>query len=401
MRPASLPAVLSTIAALAAVGAARQHPAAVLESLNGEQRRLPIDDLDVSSLSAEKAAFLTFEGLRRAESESGERCEFELSGGERLVGELESAQDDSLRVDIAPGASLELAIDDLWSLRFPNRLPRDGSVTTEAAESGDRLYLVRPRGIDRLDGLLESFGADGLWFESRVGARNYPWSEVGALYLEPLDLDEDDESAASLEQRVQVDLQGGSRLRGQFLRATPSAVVIELSSGVLRIPPAEVALVARDDASFAFLSSIEPSDRGPISPFDDELGMTWPPQLDAAVGLGPMRAGGRLYTRGVGVHAPSRVSWQLDGAWSTLRTAVAVDDEVRVQRLRGSVIFRVLVDGEERHATRVMRGGDAPLALPSIDLEGARELTLVVDPTDDGWFADRADWLRPVLVAAQ
>ena len=105
----------------------------------------------------------------------------------------------------------------------------------------------------------------------------------------------------------------------------------------------------------------------------------------------------RSFLTMIGVHAPSRVTWNLDGSWKQLRARLAVDDSVLDQNLVGSVVFRVLVDGEELAASRVIRGGDAPVLLPAVDLTGARELVLVVDPTEDGWFADRANWLVPVL----
>ncbi len=66
--------------------------------------------------------------------------------------------------------------------------------------------------------------------------------------------------------------------------------------------------------------------------------------------------------------------------------------------VHGSVVFRVLVDGEERWSSAIVRGGDTPLELPPIDLEGAHELALEVDMAEDHYVADRADWLRPLLV---
>ena len=43
----------------------------------------------------------------------------------------------------------------------------------------------------------------------------------------------------------------------------------------------------------------------------------------------------------------------------------------------------------------------APVALPAIDLAGAEELVLEVDPGSDLWVRDRADWLAPLLVSAR
>jgi hypothetical protein len=58
----------------------------------------------------------------------------------------------------------------------------------------------------------------------------------------------------------------------------------------------------------------------------------------------------------------------------------------------GSVIFRVLVDGQERFTSRTIRGGDAPMPV-SVDLTGAKRLELIVDYADRADVLDHADWL--------
>jgi hypothetical protein len=98
------------------------------------------------------------------------------------------------------------------------------------------------------------------------------------------------------------------------------------------------------------------------------------------------------------VHAPSRVVYDLGGAWSSLRAEVAVDDSVVPLPARGSVRFRVLADGELRWESEVLHAGDPPRAVPPLDLAGVEELVLEVDPVDELHVGDRADWLRPVLV---
>ena len=59
--------------------------------------------------------------------------------------------------------------------------------------------------------------------------------------------------------------------------------------------------------------------------------------------------------------------------------------------------FRVLVDGELRYESGEVRVGSPALVVPPVDLVGAKELVLEVDPLDD-WVLDRADWLRPILL---
>ncbi len=61
------------------------------------------------------------------------------------------------------------------------------------------------------------------------------------------------------------------------------------------------------------------------------------------------------------------------------------------------MIFRVLVDGQERFTSPIVRGGDAPLPV-SVDVRGAKKLELLVDYADRADVLDHADWLDARLV---
>jgi hypothetical protein len=70
---------------------------------------------------------------------------------------------------------------------------------------------------------------------------------------------------------------------------------------------------------------------------------------------------------------------------------VGVDDAAG---RRGSVVFRVLVDGEEVFATEALSAAD-PARLVSLDIGGAATLTLIAEPGDpfhpEAGFADWAE----------
>jgi endo-alpha-N-acetylgalactosaminidase len=63
----------------------------------------------------------------------------------------------------------------------------------------------------------------------------------------------------------------------------------------------------------------------------------------------------------------------------------------------GSVRFRVLIDGKEKFASPIIRGGDTPLPV-SVDVTGAKELELLVDYADRADVLDHADWLNARLI---
>jgi len=64
---------------------------------------------------------------------------------------------------------------------------------------------------------------------------------------------------------------------------------------------------------------------------------------------------------------------------------------------RGSVRFRVLVDGQEKFASPILCGGQPPVP-GRVDLQGAKRLELVVDYADRADQLDRANWLDARLI---
>jgi hypothetical protein len=165
----------------------------------------------------------------------------------------------------------------------------------------------------------------------------------------------------------------------------------------LELPAELVTELTLADGSLTFLSDLPVADGGPLSPFGDSLGYTWPHRIDRAVDGGPLRVGGQHEARGIGVHAPSRLTWQLDGSYERLRFSVAVDDSGVGAERSGSVRFRVLGDGRELWQSAIVRGGQGLTSPPPLAVSGVRELVLEVDPDGD-FVLDRADWLRPILV---
>ena len=99
------------------------------------------------------------------------------------------------------------------------------------------------------------------------------------------------------------------------------------------------------------------------------------------------------------MHSPSRLTYELDQAYRRFDALVAIDDEANKQ---GSVVFRVFVDDgsgkwQERAASEVVRGGQPARAI-SVDLAGAKRISLLVDFADRGDELDHADWLNARLV---
>ena len=140
-----------------------------------------------------------------------------------------------------------------------------------------------------------------------------------------------------------------------------------------------------------YLSDIRP-DEYRFLPY---LETKWPYKIDRNVTGGQLRCGGRIYLKGIGVHSAAVLRYKLDRPWGRFQAELGIDDSTAG---RGSVGFRVFVDGNKlKYTSPPIRGGMPPQAI-SIDLSGATQLDLVVDFGEGGDVMDHADWLNARLV---
>jgi hypothetical protein len=418
--------VMTAVALVQSVAPAADGPRVILEAADGalEVRRgasfTVLTGAELRQLVTGAGRLIRFIDSQAQRPEAGPML-VQLTDGGRLSGRPTGGDEELLAISMGcagPGAgevALSLPVERLVALEFPERRAAGGTDWGPAAE-GDRLYHTRaasggggaPAGglaLDRVDGFLEEFTWDGLLFTSDLGTRAYAWDEVGGLFLEVLAGEEagaGDEVGAGpgtgADAWVTVDLTDGGRLSGALTALGGSGCLMKIPGcGDRALPAAAIDTILIEDGSLAFLSDLTPTDLGPLSPFGDELGMTWPARVDLSVTGTPLMAGGRRHARGLGVHAPSALTFAVPG-WSGLRGSVALDDSARLLGTGGAAVFSVLLDGKRLWQSPPLRAADGPLDLPSLDLSGGRELVLVVDATDDGFAGDRADWLGLLLV---
>jgi alpha-galactosidase len=124
-----------------------------------------------------------------------------------------------------------------------------------------------------------------------------------------------------------------------------------------------------------------------------------PPEIDRSNGEenagdgGPLSLRGAAYERGLGVHAPSRLAYELGGGCTSFSADVGVDDETGGN---GSVSFEVWTDGALAWTSGVL-SGTSPAEHVTLDMRGVHELRLVVTDGGDGVEYDHADWAGAAL----
>ncbi len=389
---------------------------AVLESAEGKVETRDLATLDCTDPRTLGAVIVRVEGLPPHTMPGpvvgdDERAVVTLAGGDKLTGRVRGGRAELVDVEIAGGVRIGLAVDEISSLVFPARIPSVGAVVPSAPKEGDRLYRRAGSGLDVLDGGVEEFTKEGVRIHGQsVGSKLVPWTEIAALYVEGLGSSTPKSpdapgskgskapAPAGGKTPVSVDLLDGGRLRGELERLSAEGCRLSTRNHEkILVPIAAIAQVVVEDGSVAFLSSLAPAEAPPSTPFGDDLGMRFETRFDRSVAGGPLTAGGKTSARGLGMHAPGRIRYALDGTWKRLRGSVAVDDDTLRLSARGSVVFRVKVDGKVRFESPELHGGDPPVAFDPIDLAGAKELVLEADVSDGSSVADRADWLQMIL----
>jgi hypothetical protein len=163
--------------------------------------------------------------------------------------------------------------------------------------------------------------------------------------------------------------------------AFPLAVAKRLVAGGSgdRPPPSPSAMNGSDGI---FLADMTPSEAkvGWNRPFYDRM-----PEASAL-----MEAGGRIFESGIYAHAPARHVYALGGKWKRLAGHCGLGDGAY-----GSVVFVVRADGAEKWRSPVCKPGD--LHAYTVNLEGAKELELLVEDAGDGNRSDWGLWLSPKL----
>lgn len=378
-------------------------PRLLIEDLEGKESVLALTALPLAD-PREKGAWIVrptgFQSSSARQEKGGARAHVTLVNGDEVRARVAGGTGETLELELFGGVVVPFELEGLRSLQFPERIPAEQRHALAPATEGDRLYRLAGA-LDAIDGTLEGFEKDGVRFDSVLGLRTIPWRETAALYLEVLA--KKPEAAETERVPVTLDFAGpeGGRLRAGLLALEREHCRLLLGGkNEIALPYFAVAELVVADGRLTFVSELLPTDeRGRGVPFGDELGMNWPHRMDRSVLGSALSAGGAVYRRGIGMHAPSALSFALEGGAARLRGSVAIDDSALVNGVaaRGSVVFRVLADGEQLWESPLVRGGDPPLALPVLVLAGKRELVLAVDPAGD-FAGDRADWLDLVLI---
>jgi hypothetical protein len=176
----------------------------------------------------------------------------------------------------------------------------------------------------------------------------------------------------------------GERLEGKTLFGARVAV-----------PLGEVAALDLRQGRAVYLSDL------PAAEFTSNLflGLSWPLTRDRNVAGGGLVLGGSTFDKGLGMHAESRVSFDLAGKYDWFEATVGLDG--RTGR-RGRVKIDVLLDGKrpEEVPSKALTRLDGPRTI-RLEVRGVRRLTLAVLPAQQGDVQAHVNWADARLIKSQ
>lgn len=408
---------------LAAGGEKGDAPAPAVVSIDGERRPGELDSIDADKLSFRSAGRTVRLPAQRLISwgapvePRGAPQVLLVDGGLLAVRQVLKTENDHLLVYSDTFDELSLPLDLVAAILFhppidPERRdllarrlrgggrsnvpdgrpqPRDSATSQRTdrergapARGADRLLLENG---DELSGRVVAVTDKGVEFTSDVGPVSVGAERVVALALDPGLWRKPVPPA----QRMLVGFNDGTLLTATSLTAAEGQAKLHVADVEL-IAKAEVPVFLQTlgGGQATYLSDLTPAGYRHL-PY---LNTHWDYQLDAAATGARLRAGGRLFAKGIGMHSAARLTFRLERPYRRFEADLAIDDQTHG---RGSVVFRLFAGSQQIYQSAVVRGGAKPLSV-SVGIEGVRQLSLVVDYADRGDMLDRADWLNARLI---
>lgn len=242
----------------------------------------------------------------------------------------------------------------------------------------DKLLILRDDRVTVVGGVLESLSDVGGTFRYR--GRSVPLQmdrTYGIVFAEGVG-----EAARSEAICRTIDEQSWA---GALEASSPESVRVALAWGeTITLPVEHLSRIEFRSANAVYLSDLEP-----VEYVFEPFGVTrWGYRMDRSVANRPIRLGDRLFEHGIGMHSQSRLTFAKPPEARRFATTIGIDEAVTSH---GSVVFRVLADGEEVFDSGQVEHNDEPKSV-DVEIGKAQQITLVVEFGDGLDIGDQANW---------
>jgi hypothetical protein len=190
---------------------------------------------------------------------------------------------------------------------------------------------------------------------------------------------------------IDITLRDGTRLGVEDAKLQDNLVVAGTRFGrSIRFPLGELSRIHARTRAVVYLTEREPL-RAKYIPY---VGPAREYRADRSVHGRAFRLAGQTFDRGIGTQSKTLLAYELEPGDRRFQALIGVDEQAGPL---GSVVFRVMTDGDERYASPPLTETDTPRAI-DIDLAGARHLILITDFGDRGEVRDLANWVEARIV---
>jgi NPCBM/NEW2 domain len=342
-----------------------------------------------------------------------------------IVADVISIDKQQLKVDWNLGGELKLPLEWVAGILISPPVDRQQAdllrfqhLSSDSRAQSDRLILLNG---DELSGEIVGLADSTVKIRTAAGETSVSKEKIAAIAFDP--------SLAAKpntkQPRYWMGLTDGSRLVASALTVDEGQARITTAAvPQLKVSAAKVIALQPLTGRAVYLSDLKPADYQHI-PF---LDLKWPYHTDRNVLGSQLRAGGRLYLKGFGMHTSARLTYDLPSPSPAARrerveatgegrgegepeklgmtrsarifaAEIAIDDQTNGQ---GSAVFRVYTDDgsgnwQLKYESSIVRGGATPLPI-SVEMAGAKRLRLQVDVADHGDIQGHADWLNARLL---
>jgi hypothetical protein len=368
----------------------------VVELLDGHQLDGPVRLIEESRLTLEDGRSLPLDNIRRVQHPmpsvaNPARVRLYLDDGSMMIIDDIRISGEKAHITWAHG-TLEIPLERLKAvLLVPLSADDDGRARPEPAFTQaldqpnaqyDRLLAIGEEQLTVVEGALESIDAERLVFHWQGESRTVRRERVYGLVMA------DDVPRAQHNSHCEVYLVDGSRILGKAIALANGVLQLQRSRQTLAFNWSSVQRIEFYHPRLVFLSELDPLK------VESEAMFTlagW--ERDQNFMRRPLTLNGVEYERGIGMHAPCAVTWQLDGRYETFAAVIGIDDDTFG---RGDCIFRVVADGRTLLEQR-QRGEDSPRRI-ILPISGVSELTLISDIGEGLDLADHANWADARLI---
>lgn len=325
---------------------------------------------------------LSIKATREFSAIPNDKMRLEFVGGGELWIDSVSMADEKIESVSSLGAR-ELPLELLRAIVWENSPLIDRKIKTPSADF-DMVVVDTSAGERVVEGILEAVDSEFVRIQYKGELKKIGLGKVKAIVTADLGLEKPEGSVAVIQ------LVDGSRVVGEILELEGGVLEVGITAEKsVQVPAGIIVSIAIKSDRLRYLSDQEPLEVQEKSIFAFQR--PWKKNLSVAGNPLEIRLKNseeiRSFKKGLGMQASSRLVFANEAGFDRFSAVAGIAAETKG---RGDCQMIVRGDGIELWSKRVT-GGGGPLEI-DVDIEGIKEVVLVVSPGAEFDLGDHANW---------